>query len=62
MATQSFFEDLVLDTPEAVANLEAALDEADARGRLVIEGANDPIEDEEELKTYLKKWGYHVKG
>ncbi len=61
MATQSFFEDLVLNTPEAVANLVAALDEADARGRLVIEGAHDPVEDEAETIAAFKRWGYHVK-
>lgn len=36
MATQSFYEDLVLDTPEAVARLEAVLDEADRNGPRVI--------------------------
>jgi len=61
MATQSFSEDLVLNTPEAVANLEAALDEADARGRLVIEGAHDPIESVEETREILRKMGFNVK-
>ena len=36
MATQSFYEDLVLDSPEAVYNLEKAIDEADRRGPLRI--------------------------
>ena len=36
MATQSFYEDLVLDSPEAVHNLEKAIDEADRRGPLRI--------------------------
>ena len=36
MATQSFYEDLVLDSPEAVCNLEKAIDEADRRGPLRI--------------------------
>ena len=61
MPTQSFYEDLVLDTPEAIANLEAALDEANARGRLVTVGAHRPIEDEDELRALLVKWGYHLK-
>ena len=36
MATQSFYEDLVLDSPEAVCNLEKTIDEADRRGPLRI--------------------------
>lgn len=38
MATQSFYEDLVLRTPEAVKNLEKAIELADKRGPLVLEG------------------------
>ncbi|AGI47935.1 hypothetical protein TALC_00941 [Thermoplasmatales archaeon BRNA1] len=46
MATQSFYEDMVLKTPEAVRNLERAIEAADRRGPLKIEGikgvTNDP--------------------
>jgi hypothetical protein len=38
MATSSFYEMLVIDTPEAARNLEAAYDAAVKRGPLVIEG------------------------
>jgi len=38
MATSSFYEMLVIDTPEAAKNLEAAYDAAMKRGPLVIEG------------------------
>ena len=32
MATQSFFEDLILDTPEAVANMEKAFEKYEKEG------------------------------
>lgn len=32
MATQSFYEDLVLDTPEAVANMEKAFEKYEKEG------------------------------
>ena len=47
MATQSFYEDLVLRTPEAVRNLERAIELADKRGPLVLEGTKGISDDPE---------------
>ena len=47
MATQSFNEDLVLRTPEAVRNLERAIELADKRGPLVLEGTKGISDDPE---------------
>ena len=38
LATRSFYEYLVLRTPESVRNLEKAIELADERGPLVLEG------------------------
>lgn len=47
MATQSFYEDMIIDTPEAVRNLERAIELAEKRGPLKIVGAQgveyDPV-------------------
>lgn len=54
MATQSFYEDLVLRTPEAVKNLEKAIEIAEKRGRLVVE-AQGPVTDPEEIKRIVRE-------
>ena len=38
MATQSFYEDLILDTPEAVANMEKAFDKYEKEGGYKVKG------------------------
>ena len=38
MATQSFYEDLILDTPEAVANMEKAFDRYEREGGYKVKG------------------------
>ncbi|MDO5852806.1 MAG: hypothetical protein Q4Q62_01835 [Thermoplasmata archaeon] len=58
MATQSFYEDLVLDTPEAVARLEAVLDEADRNGPRVIHAqgvTNDPKIIDAIIRAYIQR-------
>ena len=56
MATQSFYEDLVLDTEEAVKNLEVAIEEADRRGPLNVEGAQGVDDDPEFIREIIKKY------
>lgn len=55
MATESFYEDLILDTEEAIANLEKALDEAEKRGPMIIEGAVGVTNDPEFLRKFMEK-------
>lgn len=58
MATQSFYEDLVIDTPEAVRNLERAIELADKRGPLVFDEPQweyATVEDVLELKRRLEE-------
>ena len=38
MATQSFYEDLILDTPEAVANMQKAFDRYEREGGYKVTG------------------------
>ncbi len=38
MATRSFYEDLILDTPEAVANIEKAFDRYEKEGGYKVKG------------------------
>lgn len=54
MATESFYEDLILDTEEAISNLEKALDEAERRGPMVIEGAVGVTNDPEFLRKFME--------
>ena len=61
MATESFYEDLILDTPEACANMEKAIDLAEERGDLVIIGAQKPIKDENQIRALIRSMGYDVR-
>ena len=38
MATRSFYEDLILDTPEAVANMEKAFEKYERKGGYKVKG------------------------
>lgn len=38
MATRSFYEDLILDTPEAVANMEKAFEKYEREGGYKVKG------------------------
>ena len=50
MATQSFYQDIVLRTQEEVDRLLAAFDEADRRGPIDTSGAVHPIRNPDEAK------------
>ncbi len=50
MATQSFYQDIVLKTPEEVNRLLEAFDEADRRGPIDTSNAVHPISDPEEIR------------
>ncbi len=54
MATKSFYEDLILDTEEAIANLEKALDEAERRGPIVFDGPITIEDDPEFLREFME--------
>lgn len=43
MATKSFYEDLILDTPEAVANMEKAFEKYEREGRIQGEERGRPL-------------------
>lgn len=55
MTTQSFYEDLVLRTPEAVRNLERAIELADRRGPLTFEGTRGISNDPEVARMAIEK-------
>ena len=55
MATQSFYEDLVLRTPEAVRNLERVIELADKRGPLVPEGTKGISDDPEYARRFVER-------
>lgn len=55
MATQSFYEDLVLRTPEAVRNLERAIELADERGPLVLEGTKGISDNPEYARRFVER-------
>lgn len=50
MATQSFYQDIVLKTQEEVDRLVAAFDEADRRGPIDTSNAVLPITDPEKVR------------
>ena len=50
MATQSFYQDIVLRNQEEVDRLLAAFDEADRRGPIDTSGAVHPIRDPDEIR------------
>ena len=55
MATQSFYQDIVLKTQEEVDRLVEAFDEADRRGPIVTSNAVKPVSDpEESVKLFLR--------
>ena len=55
MATQSFNEDLILRTLEAVRNLERAIELADKRGPLVLEGTRGISDDPECARRAIER-------
>ena len=55
MATQSFNEDLILRTLEAVRNLERAIELADKRGPLVLEGTRGISDDPECARSAIER-------
>ena len=55
MATQSFNEDLILRTLEAVRNLERAIELADKRGPLVLEGTRGISDDLEYARRAIER-------
>ena len=61
MATESFYEDLILDTPEACANMEKAIDMAEERDELIIIGAQKPIKDQDRIRALIRSMGYDVR-
>ena len=50
MATQSFYQDIVLKTQEEVDRLVEAFDEADRRGPIDTSNAVHPVSDPEEIR------------
>lgn len=50
MATQSFYQDIVLRNQEEVDRLVAAFDEADRRGPIDTSGVVHPISDPEQIR------------
>lgn len=50
MATQSFYQDIVLRTQEEVDRLVAAFEEAERRGPIDTSRAHEPIEDPDEIR------------
>ena len=50
MATQSFYQDIVLRTQEEVDRLVEAFDEADRRGPIDTSNAVKPVSDPEEIR------------
>ncbi len=55
MATQSFYQDIVLKTQEEVDRLVEAFDEADRRGPIDTSNAVKPVSDpEESVKLFLR--------
>ena len=54
METEDYFRDLVIDTPEAAANLLRAIEEADRRGPIDTTGAHKPNHDPEFLRKIME--------
>ena len=55
MATKSFYEDLILDTPEAVANMEKAFEKYEREGGYKVKGQLKLSTDYELLEKLLEK-------
>ncbi len=57
MATISFFRDMIINTDEASDNLWRAFEEADSgKPGIDFSNAQDPIEDDEEIRKIMMKW------
>lgn len=54
MATQSFYEDLILDTPEAVANMEKAIERYEREGGLKVKRHVRICTDKDVLDSFMK--------
>lgn len=54
MATQSFYEGLILDTPEAVANMEKAFDKYEKEGGYKVKGQARICTDEKMMYSFMK--------
>lgn len=54
MATQSFYEDLILDTPEAVTNMEKAFDKYEKEGGYKVKGQARICTDEKVMDSFMK--------
>lgn len=52
--TKSFYEDPILDTEGAIANLERALDEAERRGPMVFDRPITIEDDPEFLREFIE--------
>ena len=55
MATRSFYEDLVLDTPEAVANMEKAFERYETEGGYKVKSQVDISTDYAPIQRLLEK-------
>ena len=58
MATKSFYEDMVIDTPEAAANLAKAIEDYEKNGPYIpgpVQGVNNDPELMRELGEKLRK-------
>ena len=54
METEDYFRDLVIDTPEAAANLLKAIEDADRRGPIDTTGAHKPDADPEFIRKVME--------
>ncbi len=55
MATQSFYEDLLLDTPEKLRKMEEAFDRADTRGPIDTSGVPEDTDDPEVIRRFIER-------
>ncbi len=55
MATRSFYEDLILDTPEAVANMEKAFEKYEREGGYKVKGQLKLATDYAPIERLLEK-------
>ena len=56
MATKSFYEDLIIDTPEAARNLERAVEQADERGPVEFPNAKGPSHDPDFIRRLVDNY------
>ncbi len=55
MATRSFYEDLILDTPEAIANMEKVFEKYEKEGGLRVSGEVEICKDFAFLDKVMKR-------